>query len=467
MKRLFALTLAASVALVGCTKDDGDTGPVEINYAPTAEAGPDQLVTAGDLVSLDGSGSFDPDADALFYEWSFERVPEGSAVMDAERPFQRNGTAEAVATGFTTDVVGTYVVALRVHDSKDWSVIDYLVVTAELPDMDSRPVADAGSNQIAEVGDSVSLDGSRSYDPKGLDLAYAWTLLEVPALSSLDQTGVTGTDGATATFTADAYGVYSFALVVDNGLLTSEADLVQVTVLGDSEAPVANAGEDINGMDCSSIALDGTGSADAEGDALTYMWEVQQVPSGSSVTNASLSDRYSATPDFYADKAGTYKLSLTVNDGSTWSTPDTVVLTLTDRDFNTPPSVSVGTPDTIAAGWACCEVQGYGYTCDECSDQEFTFDSSMITVADADGDPVEVEWTVTSGSATFADATDLVATVSLEDIEPVEPGACEANTFELALTVTDCTDTPTVTNVTITVDCCGADSDDTAIECEE
>jgi hypothetical protein len=467
MNRLFAVTLAASVALVGCTKDDGDTGPVEINYAPTAEAGPDQLVTAGDLVTLDGSGSFDPDADALFYEWAFESVPEGSTVMDAERPFQRNGTAEAVATGFTTDVVGTYVVALRVHDSKDWSVIDYLVVTAELPDSDARPVADAGANLFAEVDDTVTLDGSRSYDPKGLDLAYAWTLLSAPAGSSLDQSGLTGADTPSATFTADNYGVFSFSLVVDNGLLTSEADLIQVTVTGDSEAPVANAGEDINGMDCMSISLDGTSSTDAEGDALTYMWEVQQVPAGSDVTNDSLSDRASATPDFYADKAGTYKLSLTVNDGQRWSTPDTVVLTLTDRDFNTPPSVSVGTPDTIAAGWACCEVQGYGYTCDECSDQSFTFDSSMISVADADGDPVTIEWTVTSGSAAFADTTDLVASVTLEDIEPVEPGACEANTFELALTVTDCTDTPTVSNVTITAECCGADSDDTAIDCSE
>ena len=36
-----------------------------------ADAGPDQTMSAGDLVTFDGSGSFDPDGNALAYHWDF------------------------------------------------------------------------------------------------------------------------------------------------------------------------------------------------------------------------------------------------------------------------------------------------------------------------------------------------------------------------------------------------------------
>ena len=53
------------------TPDVTGTVPIttQINYAPTADAGPPQSAAPGTLVTLDGSGSSDPDDDALTYEW--------------------------------------------------------------------------------------------------------------------------------------------------------------------------------------------------------------------------------------------------------------------------------------------------------------------------------------------------------------------------------------------------------------
>jgi hypothetical protein len=92
------------------------------NQPPIANAGPDQTVTVGTLVTLNGSQSSDPDGDPITFQWRFVSIPEGSAatLTDADK---------AQAT-FTPDVAGEYILSLTVTDPKGATGSDTVKVTA-------------------------------------------------------------------------------------------------------------------------------------------------------------------------------------------------------------------------------------------------------------------------------------------------------------------------------------------------
>lgn len=76
--------------------------------------------------------------------------------------------------------------------------------------------------------------------------------------------------------------------------------------------PIANAGASQNVLVASTVTLDGNTSSDANGDTLTYSWQFLSRPQGSTATLAAAT---TAKPTFTADVAGTYQISLVVNDG--------------------------------------------------------------------------------------------------------------------------------------------------------
>ena len=81
-----------------------------VNSAPTADAGSNQNVDVGTLVTVDGTGSSDPDNnDTLSYTWVLQSKPSGSTVSISSQ-------ANAEMILFTPDVGGAYVVRLTVSD---------------------------------------------------------------------------------------------------------------------------------------------------------------------------------------------------------------------------------------------------------------------------------------------------------------------------------------------------------------
>src|SRR5437773_1240369 len=82
--------------------------------------------------------------------------------------------------------------------------------------------------------------------------------------------------------------------------------------------PIADAGADQSGTAGATIQLNGTGSSDLDGDALTFSWSLAAPPGSAAV----LSDRAAVSPSFGADLPGVYVAQLVVSDGQLESAPD-------------------------------------------------------------------------------------------------------------------------------------------------
>ncbi len=324
---------------------------VSYNHAPTAEAGPDRSVPLHTPAQLDGSGSSDVDGDALTYHWTLTPPPGSNAVLS---------DSSAVKPTFTVDVRGNYVAQLIVRDGTTDSPAD----TVTLSTVNSKPVANAGPDQTVRVGAVVTLDGSGSSDVDGDKLSYAWAFISTPLES---KAALQNADQVNPQFTVDKPGDYHVKLIVSDGQIGSEADIVIVST--ENSPPVARAGPDQTVRVNDPVNLDGSGSSDSDGDPLTYTWALLSKPAGSSAT---LLDPTTVNPHFVVDKPGTYVAQLIVRDGKADSAPATVTISTE----NSKPTANAGPDQTVIKGGAV------------------TLDGSGSH--DADDDPLTYQWTLTT-----------------------------------------------------------------------
>jgi hypothetical protein len=111
---------------------------------------------------------------------------------------------------------------------------------------------------------------------------------------------------------------------VNDGTVNSSPDSVIITT--SNVAPIADAGPDQGGKAPGSlITLNGSGSADANGDPLTYSWTLVTKPIGSA---AVLVNPTTVSPTFTADLVGSYTAELIVSDGKVSSASDSVTITV-------------------------------------------------------------------------------------------------------------------------------------------
>lgn len=335
------------------------------NSAPVANAGFNQTAKIGVTVQLDGTRSTDVDGNRLTYAWSLTSAPSGSAASLS--------SASSPQPTFVVDKAGNYTAQLVVNDGS----VNSDPSTVTISTSNSAPIANAGRNQAVNVGATVHLDASASSDFDGDPLTYSWAITNAPAGSSA---GLSSASALRPTFVADRAGTYLVQLIVNDGTVNSVASTMTVSTV--NTPPVAIAGIDRTVSAGKTVVLDGSGSTDANGNALSYYWALVARPSGSV---AALSSATAVQPTFTADVAGTYVAQLIVNDGTINSAPSTV--TISTR--NSVPVANAGPEQSVAAG-TTVQLDGTGST-------------------DVDGNSLHYAWSILSkpaGSAAFlSDAT--------------------------------------------------------------
>ena len=301
--------------------------------APTANPGASQNVLVGAVVSMDGSASKDPDGGTLTFKWTLIGKPVGSAATLTNSSYPN--------PKFTADLAGNYVLSLVVNDGKKDSAVTSVSVTATTAN--AAPVANAGSNQNVTIGATVTLDGTASSDANNDSLTYKWTLQSKPSNSSATLSSLTS---AKPTFKADLAGTYVATLVVSDGKANSDVAVVSVLASVANSLPVAKAGANQNVVVGTSVTLDGTASTDANGDTLVYKWSLLYKPTGSL---ASLASASSSKPTFTADTAGTFVVSLIVNDGQADSATVSSTTVIAEA-LNAAPVANAGPAQTVLRG---------------------------------------------------------------------------------------------------------------------
>lgn len=211
---------------------------------------------------------------------------------------------------------------------------------------DGAPVANAGTNQSVNELDAVTLDGSQSSDPDLDPITYSWLqILGSPTVT------LNGANTAHPSFTAPDLPAHAdgttltFRLTVSDGILSSTSD-VNVRVSSINHVPLADAGQDQSVAERSVVNLDGSNSADTDGDALSYSWTQIAGPA------VMLSDAHAASPSFTAPTVGTSGGTLTfqllVDDGYGGTATDTVSILLSYSNRN--PVAEAGSPQTVNEG---------------------------------------------------------------------------------------------------------------------
>jgi len=290
---------------------DLDTMNVTVSdlSAPVAHAGIDQTVDEGTLVTFDGRGSSD-NVKVVNYTWTFiDGVPVSLYDIGPVHQFRSPGT---------------FVVTLNVTDAAGNWDMDMMTVTVNDT---TPPVAEAGPDQTVDEGAVVVFDASGSTDNDCIS-GFLWTFSDG---------GPVTLEGIQPVHRFDTPGEFLVTLNVTDSSGHWATDTLTVTVR-DLTPPVAEAGQDFETDEDTTIMLNGTGSTDNVG-IVDYVWTFQG-PIG-------MPAAVGPTPTVYFIQPGVYDVTLTVSDAAGLQASD--VATVTVRDV-TLPVAEAGPDRTVNEG---------------------------------------------------------------------------------------------------------------------
>ena len=382
------------------------------NIPPVANAGVDQIVNTGDLVTLSGLGA-DPDGDPLTLTYSWRQTNgSGIELTNASMPVTMFTAPQVTAV---TDIT----FELTVTDDNGATGMDQVIVTV-VP-LNIPPTVDVGADFTALSGNQVTITGGAS-DQDGQIVQYTWTRISGPSVTLND------TNTATVNFIAPAVNQSTQLrlrlTVVDNQGATASDD-VFVTInpgAGGNSAPVVNAGPDISAVSGDNVSI--TGIVSDDGEIITYIWT--QLTGSPSLT---LDTPTTPTVSFVAPNVGSvtaFTLRLTAVDDVAAIGFDEVVVTVTPvtGSANSAPTANAGSNRVVTAG-ETVSITGSGN--------------------DIDGSVANYQWTQRNGINVVLNNAE-TSTVSFD-----APSVATTSDITLRLTVTDNLGASGIDDVVITI----------------
>uniref|UniRef100_A0A673LJX2 Dyslexia-associated protein KIAA0319-like protein n=1 Tax=Sinocyclocheilus rhinocerous TaxID=307959 RepID=A0A673LJX2_9TELE len=229
------------------------------DYRPTANAGPNQVITLPrNYITLYGNQSTD-DHENLSYEWSLSPESKGKVV-------EMQGVRTPILQ-LSAMQEGDYTFQLTVTDSSGQQDTAQVTVIVQ-PENNKPPVADAGPDkELTLPVDRTTLDGSKSSDDQKI-ATYHWTKTKGPEGVKIDNA-----DTAVAVVTGLQEGEYIFTLTVTDERKLDNSDTVSVIVREeDDQPPVAKvlSSPPIT-LPIRTAFLDGSRSSDDKG-SISYLW---------------------------------------------------------------------------------------------------------------------------------------------------------------------------------------------------
>jgi len=283
---------------------------------PVANAGQNQSVAAGAMVTLSGSASAHYTTGFL-YQWTKTAGPSVTL----------SNSTSATPTFKAPSSPATLTFQLTVTDSVQLTgtstVTIYVGGSSNQP-----PSANAGQNQTVQTGATVFLQGTATTHPSGLAVTYAWSQTDGVSVTLSSATAQNPTFTAPPTTT----NVVLSLVVTDSNQLSSSPSTLTISVqqpgAGGSQPPVAVIRADAVADAGSTVTLSGATSYCSSGSISSYLWS-QVTSSGASAVTLDSANQAVATFTAPSTDAGVnleFVLTVTDNMNLTGTASTTVVI---------------------------------------------------------------------------------------------------------------------------------------------
>jgi PKD repeat protein len=264
------------------------------NEPPQANAGLDQKVDEGVVVSLDGTSSLDIDDGIVSYQWT----QIGTPAVTLSNPSSPQPTF--TAPNVESDGI-SLTFNLTVTDTGGLKNTDSCIVNITWQNDPPQAIVTPDYEEVTE-GTLVTMDGSASTDSDDGIASYQWSQVEGDPVSFSDPTSAVTTFAAPK---SDPQGknIKLKLTVKDHGGLQGSADssvyVVQNSLPNNPNPPVADFSYD----DKKKLIMFMDGSTGSDGKIVSWFWEF-----GDGDTS------FEQNPNHRYVKIGNYKVILTVTD---------------------------------------------------------------------------------------------------------------------------------------------------------